>query len=521
MKDQSDFRTVDAFMGESSVAGLMSHALATAPEHVAGGCGLELAQLVAEFNADQEVMFQDGNPVTNVFNSPAKREIVRLNNKVRVYQQGHGWMTPQEARERIEQWKDHARAQGSDRQQRNLNSDRVVLSLFDLSGEWSRPWEEAGYQVYRFDIQDDPEVGDVNNFCVDFFGDWFGNFEGVDIYAILAACPCTDFASSGARHFEAKDADGRTAASVRLVHQTLRTIEYFRPVIWAIENPKGRIGKLGGLPHWRLSFDPFHLGDTYTKQTLLWGRFNADLPIAPVEPVEGSKMHTQYGGKSMATKNARSVTPQGFSYGFFMANNAIDHPAMAIAGKFDRLDRHAIERAVKAGVTETEISEAVEDFYYQDLDDDAANEAILTLIAEKGGDMVAASVEAKKVKGAKAKTVKTRLDKILALSDGERAKLQEIGAQKAQLLKQGIDYGTPHYKENRYLRIVKPSRDGARDFVYVGADPVKQGAALEALERGKRYDSLIAKEREIEESLATLESALDRVLWDFGQSVRA
>jgi hypothetical protein len=81
--------------------------------------------------------------------------------------------------------------------------------------------------------------------------------------------------------------------SVKLVQQTLATIEYFKPAVWALENPVGRIEKLGGLPPWRLSFDPNDLGDTYTKKTLLWGRFNADLPVAPVEPTEGSKMHTQ------------------------------------------------------------------------------------------------------------------------------------------------------------------------------------------------------------------------------------
>lgn len=345
----------------------------------------ELGKIAGEFNDAQAAMVEGGQAVTNVFVAPKKNEIVRLGDKVKVYHKDHGWMTPEEARARIAEWKAHAKGQGKDDAIRSENSQRVVLSLFDLTGEWSKPWEDAGYQVYRFDIQDDPDVGDVNNFSTEFFGDWFGDFEGQDIYAILAACPCTDFAVSGARHFAAKDKDGRTVASVRLVHQTLAAIEYFKPAVWAVENPVGRIEKLGGLPPWRLSFDPNHLGDPYTKKTLIWGRFNADLPIAPVEPTEGSKMHQKYGGKSLATKNARSVTPEGFSYGFFMANNAHDHPAMAIANKYDRLDRGLIEQAVKAGVTEQQIDEAVEDFYYMDLDDDAANQAIRDLIPAQSG----------------------------------------------------------------------------------------------------------------------------------------
>lgn len=376
----SNSPTVDKIRADWEAKGLVKPAApeSTAPEHAAVGVDdRELSQIVDEFNSAQASMNTGDEQITHVFDAPKKSEIVRLGDKTKVYHQRHGWMTPAEAKAKIAEWKAHAKAQGGPGSE---NADKIVLSLFDLSGEWSKPWEEAGYQVYRFDIQADPEVGDVNNFSTDFFGDWFGDFDGMDIYAILAACPCTDFAVSGARHFAAKDADGRTVASVRLVHQTLATIEYFKPAVWAIENPVGRIEKLGGLPPWRLSFNPNDIGETYTKKTLLWGRFNADMPIAPVVPVEGSKMHSQYGGKSLATKNARSVTPEGFAYSFFMANNAIDNRAMAIANKFDRLDRSLIEQAVEAGVTEEQITSAVEDFYYQELDDDGANAAIRNLI---------------------------------------------------------------------------------------------------------------------------------------------
>lgn len=361
---------------------------ATAPEHVTTGVDdRELAEIVEGFKnymegnwEHGESLYEEGHSATNIFVQPKKSEVVKLEQKVKVYHKDHGWMTPAEARNKIDEWKQHAANQYDNPKIRDANSDKVVLSLFDKSGQWSQPWEDAGYQVYRFDIQNDEELGDVNNFSTEFFNDWFGQFEGREVYAILAACPCTDFASSGARHFAAKDVDGRTISSVKLVHQTLRTIEFFKPAVWALENPVGRIKKLGGLPNWRLSFDPNHVGDPYTKKTLIWGRFNADLPIAPVEPVEGSKMHKKYGGKSMATKNARSVTPEGFAYSFFMANNAADHPVMAFANEYDRLDRSLIEKAIKAGIPEKEIRYAIDDFYYMDLDDDAANAAIEELI---------------------------------------------------------------------------------------------------------------------------------------------
>lgn len=364
--------------------------LSEAPEHAAVGVdSRELADMVAEFNAAHSAM-QDGEQMHHLFDAPKPHEVVRLADKAKAYHRAHGWMTLEEAREQIEHWRAHALAQGGPG---STNCDKVVLSLFDKSGAWSRPWEEAGYQVYRFDIQDDAEVGDVNNFSTDFFGDWFGDFDGLDIYAILAACPCTDFASSGARHFAAKDADGRTVASVRLVHQTLRTIEYFRPAVWALENPVGRIERLGGLPPWRLSFDPCHIGEAYTKRTLIWGRFNADLPVAPVFPSEGSKMHRQFGGKSLATKNARSVTPEGFAYGFFMANNAADRPALLLAGKYDRLCPWLIGEAVRAGLSAAEVGELVDDAYYMDLDDRGAEQALRAELQSRYGESLEAYSE--------------------------------------------------------------------------------------------------------------------------------
>lgn len=338
-----------------------------------------MTDLIAE-NGDHNT---DVFLISNIFEGPTKHDVIRLNKKSKKYVEQHNWLTPFQAEQIVEGWKTHALNQNIDSTVRQNNSQKIVLSLFDLSGTWSQPWVDAGYQVYRFDIQDDLFLGDINNFKVEFFNEIFADFEGLEIYAILAACPCTDFAVSGARHFASKDLDGRTSASIELVHQTLRTIEYFKPTIWAIENPVGRIEKLTGLAPWRLSFDPFHFGDTYTKKTLLWGRFNADLPIAPVEPVEGSKMHKLYGGKSLATKNARSVTPEGFAYSFFMANNAHDHRLMAFSNKYDRLDPELIKLAFDSGISEYDISSAIDDEYY-DCDDLAASKIIKELVNNVG-----------------------------------------------------------------------------------------------------------------------------------------
>lgn len=339
------------------------------------GMTSELHSLVSRFSKAQ--VLEQAAGFHHLFDQPLTAEVVRLADKAQCF------LPPAEARKRIDGWIAHASSQAASMK----NSDKVVLSLFDTSGEWSRPWEEAGYQVYRFDIQDNPDLGDVNNFNVEFFAEWFGDFYGQEVFAILAACPCTDFARSGCRHFGSKDLDGRTVASVELVHQTLRVIEYFKPALWAVENPVGRIERLGGLPAWRLSFDPCHVGDPYTKKTLIWGRFNADLPVAPVMPVEGSKMHLKYGGRSLATKNARSVTPEGFSYAFFMANNHLDNPRFALCAKYDRLSPRLLGQAIDAGLQPREIGELIDDAYLMDLDDDSAHLLLSEAVAARGTNL--------------------------------------------------------------------------------------------------------------------------------------
>lgn len=324
---------------------------------------------------------ESGFRMHHLFDEP--QEIVRTENKVSEFVSENGWLTPAQAKAKVQEWKDHALEQGAS----GINSDKVVISLFDLTGEWSKPWREAGYDVYQFDIQAGDGVdtlgintGDVTNFNTEFFNEIFASFDGKHIHAVLAANPCTDFASSGARHFAGKDANGTTSFSVELVKMSLAVIEYFKPSVWAIENPTGRIERLVGLPQWSVSFDPYHFGEDYTKRTMLWGRMNGHMPIAPCEPVEGSKMHRLYGGKSIATKNARSATPEGFSYAFFMANNAVDNPLLAIGGKYDRLDKGLIQQAIISGLSEAEIDSLVEDHYFFSIDDDAAHQALAEAI---------------------------------------------------------------------------------------------------------------------------------------------
>jgi len=180
----------------------------------------------------------------------------------------------------------------------------LVLSLCDYTGNWSRPWAEGGYDVRLIDLK---YGQDIRMFY----------HTNEPVYCILAAPPCTAFAGSGAQYWPPKDRDGRTYKGLALIDACMRIILIHNPVVWALENPVGRLRRWLGPP--KMYFNPCDYGDPYTKKTCLWGNFN--IPVAsPVPPSEGSKMWKMYGGKSQRTKELRSATPMGFAYAFYHAN---------------------------------------------------------------------------------------------------------------------------------------------------------------------------------------------------------
>jgi hypothetical protein len=235
---------------------------------------------------------------------------------------------------------------------------KTILSLFDYSGQWSAPYLDAGHNVIQLDLKHD-DRHNVAKFSVAYLVEELG-LDVVD--GILAAPPCTDFTCSGNRHWAKKDADGRTAASRELVLQVIRCVEYFKPDFWVIENPVGRLAKLvQGLgqpfvfhPHqfaghvdetltpaeldrltaledaWEYG-EPFTKADLelvkrsnrYKKRTCLWGRFNTpnDFHRSAIRVCAAGSWLMTLGGKSDATKEARSDTPAGFARAFFEANN--------------------------------------------------------------------------------------------------------------------------------------------------------------------------------------------------------
>lgn len=198
---------------------------------------------------------------------------------------------------------------------------KVILSLFDLSGNWSRPYAEKGYEVIQLDIQKGFDLFDWNYKVLP--RDYFTG--------ILIAQPCTDFALSGAAWFAEKDCDGRTYESMSLVYRALSIVQYFKPGLkwWVMENPMSRIHKLcPDLGKVQFQFDPFEFAgydpiprnSQYQKRTWLWGRFSIP-EKKTLANIDGCKYHKTLGGKSLSVKNTRSTTPLGFATAFSCYNS--------------------------------------------------------------------------------------------------------------------------------------------------------------------------------------------------------
>lgn len=205
---------------------------------------------------------------------------------------------------------------------------KLLISIFDHSGNVSEPYRlDPNWNVIQIDIK----LG-IDIITWDFKK--AKSFYNPKEVGLIMMPPCTDYALSGARHFAAKDIDGRTMRSQIIVSKCEEIINFFSEVgvlkFWQLENPMSRIHTLNpwlGKP--LLNFNPCdyagyspepHL-DRYNKATWLWGDFN--IPDKKrLEPLNKENPGWKFlGGKSEKTKELRSITPKGFSTAFYLFNN--------------------------------------------------------------------------------------------------------------------------------------------------------------------------------------------------------
>ena len=238
----------------------------------------------------------------------------------------------------------------------------IVLSLYDFTGEALKPWAEAGYTCYAFDIQHKPLVeryekhgtGSISYLHADLHQQKSLDliqaiFSDKSVVFAMAFPVCTDMAVSGAAWFKKKaeanpffqaDAVGHVTAVARMFNGM--AMPYF------IENPVSVLATKWRKPDYR--FHPFQYGgyipydqaehprwpeyiaanDAYKKNTCLWtgGGFVMPYKISvDPEAYHGNGYSTsmmKLGGKSQRTKDIRSATPRGFAIAVYEANKTME-----------------------------------------------------------------------------------------------------------------------------------------------------------------------------------------------------
>ncbi len=206
---------------------------------------------------------------------------------------------------------------------------KLIVSIYDYTGQWVKPYVDAGYPVMLWDKKIEGDILEHLSWLLIQIEE-----TGLEVYGLFFAPPCTDYSVSGAWTWPSKDKptigfepfESTTELSDALVLICFHLVDILKPRgFWVLENPVGRIEKrIPELQPFRsLLFNPCDYGDPYTKKTILWGEFNSNLKQTPVKPVkacaQGSWLQ-KLGGKSEKTKALRSATPLGFAKAFFEAN---------------------------------------------------------------------------------------------------------------------------------------------------------------------------------------------------------
>jgi hypothetical protein len=185
----------------------------------------------------------------------------------------------------------------------------VILDVGGGSGEWSRQYRLAGYDVRIID----PTVWPFMR---------ASDVPAGKVHGLLLAIPCTEFAGSGARWWEkkAREEPWKLEEAVATAREFLAVRERTDPDWWAVENPSGRLWKqVPELGKPRYSFHPWEYGDPEKKRTCMWGEHARPIPTVTVPPADiHARVHRMAPSPDRA--RMRSITPAGFARAFFEAN---------------------------------------------------------------------------------------------------------------------------------------------------------------------------------------------------------
>lgn len=206
-------------------------------------------------------------------------------------------------------------------------SKGLVISLCDRTGNMVKPWAEAGYECWCYDIAHPfrtPRREDHINYV-------WGDVRTLrrppgKIEIVFGFPPCTHTAACGARDFLAKG--GFMLRDALETFEACRQIGEWSGAPYMLENPVGVLSKIPHIGDADHTFDPseytaFEIADNYTKKTYIWSGNGFIMPKTAVHPKlknvkPDNRIHKMPDVDDRAER--RSDTPMGFARAVFNAN---------------------------------------------------------------------------------------------------------------------------------------------------------------------------------------------------------
>jgi len=203
----------------------------------------------------------------------------------------------------------------------------AVVSLCDLTGNFVRPWAEAGYRCYCVDVEHSIRRDRVEGNIHFVWGDarTWAPPAGIRPIFVAAFPPCTHIAGSGARDFATKR--GQMLRDALETFEACRQAAAWSGAPYLIENP---VGVLSSVPHIGKPDHYFHPHeyagwceeDNYTKKTCLWVGNGFVMPDKRPAPHLGEPDDRIHKAPPTADRaDFRSATPMGFARAVFDANS--------------------------------------------------------------------------------------------------------------------------------------------------------------------------------------------------------
>jgi len=221
----------------------------------------------------------------------------------------------------------------------------IILDLCGGTGAWSRPYKEAGYEVY---VITQPQFDVTLAYFKDGHIVFWDTARKVPamlkipfeyISGILAAPVCTEFSiAKGAQPRDFHKGMETVEACMRIIWEVQK---HTKLDFWALENPRGLLRRFLGRPSY--IFEQWQFGGDKVKATDIWGYFNPPKPIVKQKPENmtvrypnGNTNSVGWGKYKCPSEYAdyinsldgyiakraacRAITPKGFAEAFYRAN---------------------------------------------------------------------------------------------------------------------------------------------------------------------------------------------------------